>query len=295
MKKLVKFLSVILTLTTLLSISPTALASEDPGYTVTINEYDVYVSTRATSNDELARNGANDGTVQIIKSNAIENKLTQLSQLPEEELSKIGYTKTQIQLLKNYNGERIEDNPQLRGIFADMSCYFSNVSASNTRLRVKLTWTWSSIPFLSGTSITDLVAIRWKGTNTAGQPLNLALNKSLSSCKVEYYLGTGALYNTKTINIDTQDPYGCVSAKIPMSIADNSSWAKRGTMIITVDRTGTDSIKEAAFVFAYGHTVAVISPSLSLPPSFSIGFSLGTEKMCEEAIRMSSSGVISKY
>ena len=129
MKKLVKFLSVILTLTTLLSISPTALASEDPGYTVTINEYDVYVSTRATSNDELARNGANDGTVQIIKSNAIENKLTQLSQLPEEELSKIGYTKTQIQLLKNYNGERIEDNPQLRGIFADMSCYFSNVSA----------------------------------------------------------------------------------------------------------------------------------------------------------------------
>ena len=45
-----------------------------------------------------------------------------------------------------------------------------------------------------------------------------------------------------------------------------------------VDRTGTDSIKEAAFVFGYGHTVIAISPSLSLPASFGIGFSWGQKK-----------------
>lgn len=61
-----------------------------------------------------------------------------------------------------------------------------------------------------------------------------------------------------------------------------------------VDRTGTDSIKEAAFVFGYGHTVIAISPSLSLPASFGIGFSWGTEKMVEEAIRMDNKGIITE-
>lgn len=60
-------------------------------------------------------------------------------------------------------------------------------------------------------------------------------------------------------------------------------------------RTGTDYIKEAAFVFAYGHTVVGVSPSLSLPVSFGIGFSVGTEKMVEMAIRMSNTGHITEY
>lgn len=62
-----------------------------------------------------------------------------------------------------------------------------------------------------------------------------------------------------------------------------------------MDRTGTNYIKEAAFVFGYGHTTIVVSPSLSLPASFGIGFSWGTEKMVEEAIRMSNTGVITEY
>lgn len=66
-------------------------------------------------------------------------------------------------------------------------------------------------------------------------------------------------------------------------------------LYMQVDRTGTDSIKEAAFVFGYGHTVIAISPSLSLPASFGIGFSWGTEKMVEEAIRMDNKGIITEY
>ena len=73
------------------------------------------------------------------------------------------------------------------------------------------------------------------------------------------------------------------------------NYAKTGTMKIRVNRTGTDSIKEAAFVFGYGHTTVVISPSLSLPASFGIGFSTGTEKMVEKAIRMNNAGTITKY
>ena len=66
-------------------------------------------------------------------------------------------------------------------------------------------------------------------------------------------------------------------------------------MYVQVDRTGSDLIKEAAFVFGYGHTVVAVSPSLSLPASFGIGFSWGTEKMVEKAIRMDNKGIITKY
>ena len=72
-------------------------------------------------------------------------------------------------------------------------------------------------------------------------------------------------------------------------------YAKSGTLKVKVERTGTNIIQEAAFVFGYGHTTIVISPSLSLPASFGIGFSFGTETMVEKAIRMNSSGVITEY
>ena len=77
--------------------------------------------------------------------------------------------------------------------------------------------------------------------------------------------------------------------------ADGDYSAQNGTLISNVDRTGTNIIKEASFVFGYGHTIISVSPSLSLPASFGIGFSNGVETMCEEAIRMNSSGTITEY
>lgn len=44
-----------------------------------------------------------------------------------------------------------------------------------------------------------------------------------------------------------------------------------------VDRTGTDSIKEAAFVFGYGHTVIAISPPFPSLPLLEL-VSLGAQK-----------------
>ena len=73
------------------------------------------------------------------------------------------------------------------------------------------------------------------------------------------------------------------------------SMQKNGNFFVQVDRTGTQPIKEAAFVFGYGHTVIAVTPSLSLPASFGIGFSWGTEKMVEKAIRMNNQGIITEY
>jgi hypothetical protein len=272
---------------------------EQPAYTVTINEYDVYVSTRSTSDSELSRRGVSRSTAALIKSNAIEDELSKLSGLSVAELESLGYSGTQIILIQKYGGERIESNPQLRGIFADMTCNFYKQSASTSSLAVRVTWEWSNVPLLAGVAIKDIVGIRWQGTNNAGQPLNLALNSSGTSCSIQYYSRTGSYKSSSSATVSTDDPYGHAYARIPMSAGTGDSngdyYAKKGTLITKVDRTGTNSIKEAAFVFGYGHTVISISPSLSLPVSFGIGFTTGVEEMCEEAIRMSSSGTITQY
>ena len=144
-----------------------------------------------------------------------------------------------------------------------------------------------------------MVAMRWQGTNTSGQPINIAFNSSGSSCTVKYYSTAGETYKfSQNATIQCDSPYDHVYANIPMALdkpGNLDNYAKTGTMTIKVDRTGTNSIKEAAFVFGYGHTTVIISPSLSLPASFGIGFSSGTEKMVEKAIRMNSSGTITNY
>ena len=90
MKKLLAFtLSIIM----LLSLSLPAYAAEsisDPySYTVTINEYDVYVATRTASASDLAKAGISARHADLIKSNAIENELLQLSALSSEMYSQI--------------------------------------------------------------------------------------------------------------------------------------------------------------------------------------------------------------
>lgn len=296
-----KLVSVALAAVMTLGMSLTAFAEEieTPAYSVTISEYDVYVETRTATPAQLARSGMKDETVELIKSNAIENELLHLSTLSEEELTNLGYNDEQIVLLQNYDGERIENNPQLRGIFADMSCNFYKSSASTSSLAVKVIWEWTNVPVFAGVAINDIIGIRWQGTNTSGQPLNLALNSSGSSCKISYYSRSGSYKSQSSVSIATDDPYGHAYAKIPMSAGkgdtDGDYYAKKGTLIVKVDRTGTQSIKEGAFVFGYGHTVLSVTPSLSLPASFGISFSKGVETMCQEAIRMSNTGTITKY
>lgn len=276
------------------------IPTEPAAYTVTVNEYDVYVDARKTSNEELQTQGMSDAQIALIKSDAIENELLEKSALSMDELSEMGYDNRQISILKNYSGQAIENTPELRGVFADMTAKFYKYSASTSSLAVRVFWEWSNAPALAGDPITDLIVLRWQGTNTAGQPLNVAFNSKGSSANINYFTRSGKFQENLPTTIVCDSPYDHAYAEIPVSSGeyDSTGWtiyAKSGNLYVQVDRTGTDSIKEAAFVFGYGHTTIVISPSLSLPASFGIGFSWGTEKMVEEAIRMDNKGTITKY
>ena len=58
--------------------------------------------------------------------------------LSVDELSKLGYDNNQIAILKNYDGQAIEDAPELRGVFAGMTAKFFKSSASTSSLKVRV-------------------------------------------------------------------------------------------------------------------------------------------------------------
>ena len=115
-----KILSFSLSLAFILALSLPAFAAsngpdiptEPAAYTVTVNEYDVYVDARNTSNEDLQNRGMSEDQIDLIKSDAIENeiagkKLLYLSMNSQ----KLGYDNNQIAILKNYDGQAIEDAP----------------------------------------------------------------------------------------------------------------------------------------------------------------------------------------
>jgi hypothetical protein len=302
-----KLISLLLASITILLLSTSAFAAssgpdiptEPAAYTVTVNEYDVYVEARNTSNDDLQACGMSEEEIDLIKSDAIENELLEKASLSVDELLEMGYNDNQIATLKDYSGQAIENVPELRGVFANMTAKFYKSGASTTYLRVRVYWEWSNAPLFAGEGIRDLIAIRWQGTNTAGQPINIAFNPNRSFATVNYYTRSGEYRFNRSAYIICDSPYDHAYAEIPVGSGESegglSIYAKNGNFFVQVDRTGTQPIKEAAFVFGYGHTVIAVTPSLSLPASFGIGFSWGTEKMVEKAIRMNNQGIITEY
>lgn len=295
-----KVLTAIMSMAFFFSLAVPAFAAEAETTTsITINEYDVYVATRQATAEENARNGVSRDAVDAINSDILENELLRLSKLPNDELNNLGYNEAQIAILRSYTGERIETNPSLRGIFADMNATFTKVSSSTTSQKIKVTWEWESPPALAGYKITDTVGMRWKGTNNAGLPMNVRLDSNNSSGTVEYWRrgNNPELIRSYSVTLHCDDPYGNVDATHSMAITntDESNYAKKGTMTIKVDKTGTDSINEVAYCFAYGHTIVGAAPSISYPTAFTINFSSGSEKMVEKAVVMNSKGTITEY
>ena len=108
--------------------------------------------------------------------------------------------------MKNYDGQAIEDAPELRGVFAGMTAKFFKSSASTSSLKVRVFWEWSNAPALAGDPITDLIAMRWQGTNTGGRPLNVAFNSSKSSANVNYYTRDGEYKFNRSVDIVCDSP-----------------------------------------------------------------------------------------
>lgn len=259
-----------------------------------INEYDIITDLQNASDDELIEDGYTKDEIEIIKDFSYEELLYERAQLSEEILREMKYTDEQIKLLRSYDGSNLEDNPQLAAsISATCSGWISVDSASTSSITFYADWEWDIQPLLSGYKVQDIAAIRWKGTNSAGSPMNVAISKSNSTGKVTYYEpGVGGSILNKTITVD--DNYGKAYCKFPL--AQSSSYpyrfAESGYLKIKVDKVGSDPINEISICFSYGHSTVTINPSVSFPASFSINFASTMNKMFSVTNRIKSNGTL---
>lgn len=68
--------------------------------------------------------------------------------------------------MKEYDGSPIEDNPQLRGIFANINGRLRLRSQDDDSVCVKFEWDWDGLPMLSGYAVTDVVTCAWLGVDS---------------------------------------------------------------------------------------------------------------------------------
>lgn len=297
-----KIISILLTAAVIMITAPTVFADglqNDKSSTSSfqISEYDIISENRTADEASLIAEGFSADEIAYFRSDAVENALLRRAAMSETELAATyGYTEEQIDVLKSYNGERIESSPQLKGVLGACSGKVTCPSASASRMKVRLTWEWTSAPVLNGNAVYDIVAVRWKGTDSSGSPLNIALNssQSLSYCKLNT-INSGKI-KTHTYKLTVNDAYESAYKKFSMEPNSGSGyWAKSGELQITLDTTGSKKINEIATCFSYGHSVLTTSPGISFPTGFSISFKGGVDKMFSYTNRITSAGKITSY
>lgn len=290
-----RFLLLTLSLTLLLIFPAQTLASVPPPTSRTISEYDMICQERTT-----ARNNVQSGLMTAqeaaqLKIFKVEDELLRLASLPSQDLASMGYTASQIAILKAYKGGPLEDHPEMRAVMSsfsfDISCKTQN--ASTTSFIADFSWEWSSRPLFVGV---DYAVFLWEGTSISGNPVNTAIDMSDSSATVSYYfVSGGGLYGEVPLDYTMRDQYGYICYDIDMQTvtpAAESIWAKCGEAAICVNRTGTATFSEAKFGFCYGHEYISIVPTITCSTNpISVSFSSGITTMCLDTKRFSASGV----
>ena len=122
--------------------------------------------------------------VEYITSDAIENELLYRASLSDKILKEqYCYTDDVIEALREYDGEKLETNAELRALTATLSASIVELVRSKTRMGVVYTWEWDFKPLVR---FTDYAAMSWVGTYRNGGS-NTMLFDAFTSFAVVYY------------------------------------------------------------------------------------------------------------
>lgn len=279
-----KKISIALLAVVVLTSSTLAFAKESLIKKETTNEYEMYMKLISKSNEELKKQGMSDKAIKELRNFDFNKEFSKRAGLDNRILKKMGYTDEQINTLKSlYNSK--ENNVEVQksysldelvpmGIFADLNIYHWDVYTSTRSMTIGFLWEWSNMPAMLAT---DIFAVSWYGTNNAGQPLNVRIDRLESYMEVT----TEEVFASETIPDhyyypDETDYYHTASYEIDMGKPGEYGpiwWASDGNGEIKLDATGTDDINEIAIAFSYGHAYVALLPGITFAPAPSVGIS----------------------
>ncbi|MGL6184391.1 MAG: hypothetical protein ACRC1T_03315 [Clostridium chrysemydis] len=283
-----KLLSIIFIFTTILfpanianAAQPSLVDGKVVQTTTTFSEYEAYQYYISLTDKELIQNGFTSDDISYLRNLDYKAELLKRSKLPKDKLKSLGYSDSQINKLKSYNGS---DNVQPY-LTAQATIYSNIYSASPTQFKVSFRWDWTSCPVFIRT---DMIAVVWSGTNSSGLPMNVAINKSSSATyhNVTYYDTYTGKYTTESKTVTPKNEYAGASSSFSMGYNYGDGymrWANYGSGMITVASTNGSPIDELLMRFEYGHTYIAGSPSFSISGSgASIGISFNLTTATED-------------
>lgn len=287
MKKIVSLLVAFMMLLTGTTYASAADIQDDEPKQIgsyVMNEYDALVEAKKSITNSTAN------------STSIEDLLLSRAQLSDEILKQMyDYTEEQIAILKSYDGSPIEENPQLKGLFADLEGTIFKVSSNDHGVTVRFSWSWTKPPLNWGN---DNVTCAWVGVNSNNGPHALRYDSSRSSCYIKYYdvLNDSYQYQTQE-TIDDTHPDSDVSVNFDLNNLNNQNiWAKAGNITVAINEpVATNDLQYSTVVFGYGHDVVTLSASFSVSKdsiSISITPQHGTEEMYNGSISLWTNGKI---
>ena len=272
-----KIVGLLCVLTLLISpaISIPSFAVDNEPEDIVISEYEYITSIRAMSEEEIATTNLTDAEVQMIRSDAIEQEILSRKEKPDSELmARYGYTQEEIAILRAYSGENLEDNVELAAITGTLTITYPTVlTATTSRIGIQVIWVWDHCPVVCSI---DVFAIYWDPTFGSSSG-NMRISISDSSHVVKYNLHN--TYFNHDWDITQVSPNSAAKSVFDMHDVSGEAWAERGTLNLYFDATaGSAALTEMDFIFAYGHTILSLSPSVSFPASGGISFGWTTDE-----------------
>lgn len=239
------------------------------------NEYDYIVQIRAARKNNLTIANMSEEEIKYITSDAIESELAYRATLPTEVLNdQYCYSDEAIGILRTYEGERIEDNPELRAVTATLSTGIGELVKSGTRMGVVYSWSWDYKPLVL---LTDYAAMSWEGTYAGGRNNNMAFDSNTSFSTVNYYY-TNANQRQLNFDFESDNLYHGAAISFPAEKYINTLyyWAKYGSIFVYTDLVNQSSgprIYEFNAHAEFAHYTVGLGAGVSFPAGISISFS----------------------
>lgn len=241
-----------------------------------MNELDYIKQIQSYTLEDLIEYGYTVEEAEEILNHDYNQDLIEMSKKSDKSLKEEGYSSSQIDSIKSYDGSidavtyaQINDLSD-----AELDLYWGPTLINNTnQFNIYYDAEWTSAPIFH---FKDIVAIGWVACNKSSIPISMK-HKESPSCFVQYYMGNSYLGMR---DFSSSATYTSASATLKFPVSDpgaisEGSYAKTISGSIRLEtQSGSNNLSTIQIAMGYGHTVINIgSPSVSF--SFPAGISVG--------------------
>ena len=232
-----------------------------------------YVNDLLTANEmELKEMGVSDEIIPLILSGEYENnirdEINYRATLSDDDLRDLySYSDEQIATLRSFSDDdSVYD--MLVALDTKVTCEISKVfyryytSSDITHFVLAAEWEWNSQPTYTGIEDGEIVGFGWNNDYSLGM-------EQLMSWNYHYihYAG-GNPHNISYALVENEENNSCHV----FGLNEDGGWAESGSAVVSLQAAGLKT--NSKFSMKYGHSEVFLgTPSLSVPPGISFGFS----------------------